>query len=201
VHIHVVGSARALELSSDLRFVAAEPKGETAPTYAQYAAQFPAGEGQDVHLLQAEDMIGDDARFSLSDTKVGAKRCVYNWNDPGQTLVATVSVKTPGWYRIFLKCCTGTNFGVPVRSLAVDGKVPFREAAALVFPDTGGWSGDADNWELRSLGQDVVDGGFRIYLTGGEHRLEFVNEEGGGLNVDFIVIHPASMSQADALKR
>ncbi|MBT7165741.1 MAG: hypothetical protein HN904_23380, partial [Victivallales bacterium] len=124
----------------------------------------------------------------------------YNWNDPGQTLAATVRIEAPGWYRVFLKCCTGTNFGIPVRSLSVDGKTPFREAAALVFPDTGGWSGEKDDWELRSLGQDVVPNGFRIHFTAGEHKLEFVNEEGGGLNVDFIVIHPAGMPKAKAVE-
>lgn len=201
VRIHGVGSSRQLKLVSRLSFAAAEPKGEKAPPYAEYASQFPAGDGTDVIRLEAEDMTGGDARFAVSDTKVGAKQCVYNWNDPGQTLAATVRVQTPGWYRISLKCCTGTNFGIPVRSLVVDGQIPFREAAALVFPDTGGWSNEQDNWELRSLGQDVVENGFRIHLAAGEHRLELVNEEGGGLNVDFIVIHPADLPKDEALKR
>ncbi|MDX9980052.1 MAG: heparinase II/III family protein [Lentisphaeria bacterium] len=201
VRIQVAGATREVKLSSRLEFAVAEPRGAQSPPYDEYRRQFPDGDGRDVHVLRAVDMTGDDARFTVSTTKVGAERSIYNWNYPGQTLAATVPIATAGWYRVFLKCCTGIDQGIPVRSLAVDGKVPFREAARLVFPDTGGWSNDRDDWALRSLGQDEVPDGYCIYLAAGERRLEFVNEEGGGLNVDFIVVHPAGMGKAEALNR
>jgi hypothetical protein len=198
VRLHADQPIRDLKLSTLLSFAAAKPKGADAPSYRDYLKSEPDRDGKDLIVLQAEDMVGDDERFTVSDKKVGAERCVYNWNDSGQTLGADVLIKTGGWYRIFLKCCTGTNFGIPVRSLAIDGKTPFREAAALVFPDTGGWSNERDDWELRAIGQDVVENGFRVYLRAGMRRLEFTNEEGGGLNVDYIVVHPASMAKAQA---
>lgn len=201
VRVHVVDATREFRLVSRLSFPVAEPKGARAPAYEEYLRQFPEGDGRDVHVLRAVDMVGEDARFTISETKVGAERSIYNWNYPGQTLGATVPVVTSGWYRVFLKCCTGIDHGIPVRSLLVDGEVPFREAGRLVFPDTGGWSNDRDDWALRSLGEDEVPDGYRIHLTAGERRIEFVNEEGGGLNVDFIVIHPAGMAKAEALPR
>lgn len=202
--LRIVAAAplRELALTTTITFVPSKPKGHDAVSYEQYRRQHhEMATGSDVHVIQAEDMIGNDPRFSVSEKKVGAKSSIYNWNDPGQALTAKVEIAAAGWYRVMLKCCTGTNHGIPVRSVAVDGKLPFREAAALVFESTGGWSNETDDWAMRSVGDSALADGYALFLTAGIRALELVNEEGGGLNVDYIVIFPADMPRAEAIKR
>lgn len=201
MRIRPAAAGHKLQLTTALRFARCKPKDAHSPGRAEYErAHASAAPGRDMHVLQAEDMTGGDKRFTLSDKKVGAKRCIYNWNDVGQTLTAEIDVKSAGWYRVLIKCCTGANQGIPVRSIAIDGKVPFKAAAAMVFPDTGGWSNATDNWELRVLGQDASPPCFRFFLASGKRRLALTNEDGGGLNVDYIVVYPADMGKDDVVK-
>ncbi len=202
IRIRPVKAGRALRLTTSLRFKRAKPKDAGCPTREEYEkAHASAKSGRDLFVLQAEDMTGGDGRFTLSDKKVGAAKCIYNWNDPGQTLAATIDVKAAGWYRVLFKCCTGANYGTPVRSFAIDGQIPFKAAAAMVFPDTGGWSNGRDDWELRVLGQDAAAEGFRFFLAKGKRHISFTNEEGGGLNVDYVVVYPSDMPKSEAILR
>ncbi|MCK5804121.1 MAG: heparinase II/III family protein, partial [Lentisphaeria bacterium] len=191
LRIMAVAPTRELNLTTKIVFIPSKPKGHNVIPYEQYRQQHQsASAGSDFHLIQAEDMIGNDPRFTVSTKKVGAKSSIYNWNDPRQTLTAKVEIKASGWYRIMLKCCTGVNHGIPVRSIALDGKLPFREAAALVFESTGGWSSETDDWQMHCLGDTAVADGYALFLPAGTRTVELVNEEGGGLNVDYIVIFP-----------
>ena len=202
LRIMAASPTRELTLTTTITFTPSKPKGHDAVPYEQYRRQHtPEGSTQNLQVIQAEAMVGKDARFTVSEKKVGAKTSIYNWNDPGQTLSARIGVGQAGWYRIMLKCCTGANHGIPVRSVAIDGKIPFREAASLVFESSGGWSNETDDWEMRALGVEAVPGGYAFFFTKGMHTLELVNEEGGGLNVDYVVLYPGDMPKAEAIKR
>lgn len=202
LRIMAVAPTRELTLTTRIAFAPSKPKGHDVIPYEQYRKQHQdASAGSDFHVIQAEDMIGKDPRFTISGKKVGAKSSIYNWNDPGQALTAQVEIKASGWYRILLKCCTGANHGIPVRSVTLDGKLPFREAAALVFESTGGWSNETDDWQMRGLGDTAITDGYALFLPAGTRKVELVNEEGGGLNVDYVVIFPNDMSKAEAIKR
>lgn len=86
-----------------------------------------------------------------------------NWKQVGQWISWEVEVPEDGLYEIALRYRQNINTGVTVvRSLSIDGSIPFEEARECKFYYE-------NNWQMASLGTD--DGPFAFYLTAGAHTL------------------------------
>lgn len=86
-----------------------------------------------------------------------------NWNLNGQWISWEVEVPEDGLYEIALKYRQNKNQGVTVvRSLYIDGEIPFKEASQLQFY--------YDNaWQITNLGNEEET--YQFYLTKGTHSL------------------------------
>ncbi len=83
-----------------------------------------------------------------------------------------------------------------MRSLLINGKVPFAEAegfslpATIGTPPSDGWSNVSDDWQEAVLGADDSSPGWKIYLNKGPCTVALRNDE-GGLNLDWLELTPA----------
>lgn len=193
--VRAVDGSDRLDLETRVEITRRVTELRKLPSYEEYSKTHSEEKGEGIKasaelVLQAEDMVGDDSRFTISDKKVGAGKAFLNWNYLGQKIEHEFQVPRTGLYRISLKYCTGCNEGIPERSLWLDDAIPFREAGRIVFACTGGWSNQTDDWRVTVLGEDVLKGGFLFYLTEGAHSLKMICEGGGGLNLDYIILSP-----------
>ncbi len=86
-----------------------------------------------------------------------------NWNQNGQWISWEVTVPEDGLYEIAVKYRQNQNQGVTVvRSLAIDGKLPFQEAGQLHFYYN-------NDWQIQTLGNGGES--YQFYLTAGTHTL------------------------------
>jgi ABC-type glycerol-3-phosphate transport system substrate-binding protein len=87
-----------------------------------------------------------------------------NWRMPGQWIEWEIEVPEDGLYQIALKSKQNVNRGLrSTRTLYIDGKIPFTEAAALSFP----YSSD---WQMHVLSSSEEEP-YLFYLEKGKHRL------------------------------
>ncbi|MCM1058069.1 MAG: extracellular solute-binding protein [Firmicutes bacterium] len=86
-----------------------------------------------------------------------------NWRICGQWITWEIDVPCDGLYELDVKYRQNANQGVTVvRSLRIDGKVPFREAAQLPFYYK-------NDWQITALGDER--GAYEFYLTEGKHSV------------------------------
>ena len=87
----------------------------------------------------------------------------WGWRLPGQRIEWEFEAPEDGLYTIALKFRQNyLRGGYAVRSLTIDGKLPFREAGRIAFP----YSSD---WQMGVLGSDEEP--YRFYLTKGTHTI------------------------------
>ena len=148
--------------------------------YASYLAQHSgAAQAQvDTIKLQGEDALykSDSTLYPIADrtspysepyspskTRLNAIGGT-NWNQVGQWLTWQVEAPQDGLYEIAVRYRQNINTGVTVvRSLTIDGEVPFAEAEECRF-----YYGN--DWQLSPLG--IEDGeAFQFYLTAGTHEI------------------------------
>ena len=86
-----------------------------------------------------------------------------NWHQNGQWISWKVEVPKDGLYEIAVKYRQNDNQGVTVvRSISIDGEIPFEEASQLKF--------FYDNeWQIVTLGNGEEN--YQFYLTEGSHTL------------------------------
>lgn len=86
-----------------------------------------------------------------------------NWHQNGQWISWEIEVPKDGLYDIAVKFRQNDNQGVTVvRSLSIDGEVPFEEASQLQFCYD-------NDWQIEVLGNGEED--YKFYLTEGLHTL------------------------------
>lgn len=150
---------------------------EEIPSYEDYIASFDSGtpdysgeqrniQGEDadlkssVSLMALSDMSTADA--TPSDTEHGVLNYIggANWQRAGDTLYWSVDVPESGFYTIYFKYRQSYLLnGESYRSFAIDGTVPFQEAAEISFPYSTGW-------EVKALG-DKEGNPYKVYLQKG----------------------------------
>lgn len=150
----------------------------------QLAAWTAAGAkdaGQDGDKLEAErvsvksdqTILPINERTSPYTSPYDPNKIVYNtigggsWGQEGQWLEWTVDVPEDGLYVLALRFRQNQkNNEMSFRSLTIDGKLPFEEAASLAF-------GFNNDFCLAALGShlDADAEPYRFYLTAGTHRI------------------------------
>lgn len=152
---------------------------ETPADYTAYAAKLPAEQGKlgEVIPIQAEHMTAkNDAAIqmavdkdALSTPSAGAHETFNtvggsNWQRGGQTITWSFTVPDSGRYKIAMRAKQNTISNMTsFRTIAIDGKVPFKELLAYPFRyDL--------NWRGVTLSDEAGDP-FEIYLDKGDHVL------------------------------
>ena len=107
------------------------------------------------------------------------------WDSDGHSLAWNVTVPQDGAYLLQLKACCDIFEGVR-RIVKVDGK----DHGSFQFPRTGGWSGMTN--DFKEIYPVIGDKPVLLMLTSGEHTIEFINDKGGGLNLDRFKLVPAT---------
>lgn len=153
---------------------------EVPPAYAEYLAQYGNEAPAQVETIkiQGEDAVykSDSTLYPITDrtsplsepyspskTRLNAIGGT-NWNQVGQWLTWEVEVPQDGLYEIAVRYRQNINTGVTVvRSVSIDGQIPFEEAGECKF--------FYDNdWQMVPLGTEGGDA-FRFYLTAGTHSI------------------------------
>ncbi len=158
-----------------------EPSLET-PSYAEQTALWneQGGTAQpDAIVIQAEQSSAksDRSLYPRADRSSpltepsNYKLVLYNtiggerWSRVGQWIEWTVRVPEDGFYTLSLRWKQDTKVNdVSARALTIDGELPFKEAASLLFPYGGGWQ--------SSRLQDSETGeAYRFRLSEGTHAI------------------------------
>lgn len=143
-------------------------------------------------LIEAEDITGQgEGEIKVREDKIGAKKSFSHWDQSEHWLEWKFSIPEEGFYTITLRYCTA---GSPARSLVIDNQYPAEHFKKVVFQSTqgdspsDGWSNNKDDWKSHTFSDSDGKTPFRFYFKPGEHRIKMVNLEGGGVNLDYIVI-------------
>lgn len=126
------------------------------------------GEKADIKSSDALIPLSDQSSPHVSPQDPKHSRLNYigatNWQTVGDTLIWQVEVPESGYYAVSFKYLqTYLLNGQSYRSFAVDGKIPFAEAAAIAFPYTTGWKVSAFSDETGTT--------YRVYLEKGVRSL------------------------------
>ncbi|MGD8237129.1 MAG: hypothetical protein PVH68_01135 [Armatimonadota bacterium] len=141
-----------------------------------------------VPRVQAEDFAGQGGgAVQHRDDKVAADgACFSHWDDEGHWLEWRIPVETGGDYWLVVRYCAQADVA---RSIYVDRK-PFTDAP-VIFPSTGGFSGDANDW-AHATAQNAAGEPIELSLSPGAHTLCLINADGNGMNMDYLLLWPAS---------
>jgi len=137
--------------------------------------------------VQAEAFSVEEGGAVEVGEKIGASgRAFKFWDKEGHALEWTFDVEEAGDYVVLVRYC----HAVPVarREISIDGRKLGEEGLSFIFPGTGGWSSETDDWSeiwLAQRGQGTV-----IPLTPGKHTLRMVNSHGESMNLDWIRVVP-----------
>lgn len=110
---------------------------------------------------------------------------IMAWTTEGHELIYDFEAPASGYYAISLKYCSEEQ---PRRTIKIDGAVPHEAFSNFEFKTTGGWSRDADNWEIATVSDANYGVPWLIYLDKGKHTLS-ITQMGEGMNLDYIVLH------------
>jgi len=109
------------------------------------------------------------------------------WDKQGHRLEWTFAVPADGRYALQVRACHGLNTEV-TRQVLLDGQPVGDPAASCPFPNTGGWSSDADNWRDLYLVQGARP--LVLDLRAGRHVIALLADRDGGLNLDWLRLVP-----------
>jgi ABC-type glycerol-3-phosphate transport system substrate-binding protein len=91
-----------------------------------------------------------------------------NWKKVGQWISWEIEVPQTGYYTLALRYRQNINTGVTViRSLSIDGQVPFKEASELKFLYSNDWKMD----RLSPMANADKDNPYLFYLEAGTHEI------------------------------
>jgi hypothetical protein len=166
------------------------------PAYADYLKTAPhdpiGAAAQAIHVSSDQFVLPAHVRLR---PKVGVDHpVVAAWDDIDSRVTAHVNIRQAGWYHIKLRYCTGES---PTRSILINGAYPFNEAHSFLFPGTigdapsDGWSNRTSDWKDVTLGEAQTSGGWLFYLPKADVVIDLEND-GGGLNLDWLNLEPAS---------
>ena len=127
-------------------------------------------QGEDATLKSENYLISKADRSSCDvypNSPVSAKINYIggnNWSSPGNTICWDFTVPSDGCYKIAFKYQQSYLMNSSVyRTLSIDGKVPFKEAAEVSFPYS-------NSWQTKNFESDSSKP-YLIYLTKGKHSI------------------------------
>jgi len=161
--------------------------------YLNASKAFPAGSAGGAPIRVTAEAMTVPEKAVLAAKAGNAGKVVAKWEEPGTSAVAKLAVPQAGWYRVRIRYCSGAE---PVRSLLVNGKVPFADAEGISLPSTighppsDGWSNFVGDWAETVLGAGQVPVGWKVYFPQGPAEVA-LRTEAGGLNLAWLELVPA----------
>ena len=138
-------------------------------------------------VVQAEDFVAQGGgEVRVIDTKTAAVGSSFShWDADGQWLQWKVTVPATGYYKIALCYCSDNP---RQREVVVNGRA-ITELGAFGLEPTGGFANGSDDWKLVAI-PDPIDLGkpMTFKFEKGENTLRLANVQGGGVNVDYLVV-------------
>jgi hypothetical protein len=138
-------------------------------------------------VVQAEAFTGQSGgEVKVADNKKASVfTSLSGWNDAGHWLEYTVDAPADGYYNLSLVYCT--QLANAERVLEINGEVqePF---AQMIFPVTGGWSNNSDDWKLFTLMNPTNNKPLLVKLKKGANTLRMTNSSGHGINLDYLMV-------------
>jgi hypothetical protein len=163
--------------------------------YDKYLKSFPdspSAPGSAPIKIAAESLTLPAGAVLVGKTGADGK-VLGRWDQNGTVATAHIDVPQSGWYRLKVRYCSAD---MPMRSLLIDGKIPFTEVEDFSLPSTvgespsDGWSNVSNDWHELVLGAEQATPGWKIYLKKGPCVLDLRND-GGGLNLDWLELDPS----------
>lgn len=194
------GGVKPAEAPAKLFLIDATHSGaqDNTPNYAEYLRGKPtAAKALRPIKIQAGVMTLPDS--VVLRQKEGAEKpvaCV--WDETDSTISAEINLPQAGWYRVKVRYCAQ---GDPVRSLLINGRIPFAEASGILFDSTqsalpsDGWSNFSDDWRVTALAARRGATPWSVYLPAGKNMISLRQDGGGGQNIDWIELEPADLSE------
>jgi hypothetical protein len=147
--------------------------------------------GDNEVIVQAEDFAAQgEGEVRIVSGRVNAiGKAITYWDQSlGHWLEWKLNVPRDGDYYLILKYASGAP--AAKRSVQIDGKFPDAATQNAVFPGTGGFSAELDNWRFQQLlnGEDKP---LKLTLSKGAHTLRMTNL-GGGMALDYILLQKAT---------
>lgn len=128
-------------------------------------------EAENAAFKSAQSIYMLNDRTSPVDSPYDYKAIRYNtigadkWQMPGQWIEWDITVPESGLYAISLRYRQNLKSNdVSSRTLYIDNAIPFQEAQSLEFHYN-------SSWQMESLGEKQVKGGYLFYLSEGLHTL------------------------------
>lgn len=126
-------------------------------------------QGEQAILRSEQSLYATYDRSSPTTQPLSLSNTILNiiggnsWTINGQWIEWEINVPEDGWYNLAIKGRQNYNRGQSsIRTLQIDGNVPFAEAEQIHFQ----YSND---WEIKALGNESGD--YRFYLTEGKHTV------------------------------
>jgi len=88
------------------------------------------------------------------------------------------------FYNVSAVSCTQLANGERILEINREVQEPF---APMVFPVTGGWANNSDDWKLFTLMNPTNDKPLLIKMKKGANILRMTNSSGIGINLDYLL--------------
>jgi hypothetical protein len=122
---------------------------------------------------------------------------ITQWNGKDHWLEYGCEVAHTGWYQLGLKYCLEGDEAV--RAVRLDGEYLDPSLTTVALPGTGGWSNGADQWSLVPVCLPDSSTPMIVRLVQGKHVIRLESPAGGGLNLDYLVLAPATATLSRAM--
>ncbi|MBN8215489.1 MAG: hypothetical protein J0L75_02555 [Spirochaetes bacterium] len=130
-------------------------------------------------LVEAEAFAkqeGGEVKIRSAQEKPGIHgKCFSHWDKQGHLLEWKVKIPEAGRYLLLIRYSAASE---AVRETSVDGR-----AVSQLFDGTGGFGAAASDWKF-AMAKETSPVAFE--LAAGEHTLRMVNEDGNGMNLDYL---------------
>ncbi|NMA40194.1 MAG: hypothetical protein GX937_08435 [Lentisphaerae bacterium] len=142
----------------------------------------------DAITIQAENIAEETGGAVIREPKVDSDEdAIKFWDKAGHALTWEFTVPADGRYALLVRACHSFGDGV-ARHIAVDGAPLNQEDTPFLFPGTGGWSTNANQWREVWVAHNRK--ALILELKAGQHRLTMTNADNCGLNLDWLKIVP-----------
>ncbi|MBL8993361.1 MAG: hypothetical protein JNM63_08480 [Spirochaetia bacterium] len=175
-----------IKLRIDVQVLAGVSAGESPVLSAKVAT--PGALDADAITVEAENFQGEAGSIEAVAKVAASGKAIKGWDSEGQKISWPFAIRESGLYAVDLRYCLGTERDSR-RGLLVDGKA-VDGGVSHIFPSTGGFAGDADDWKNVRLASGPS--ALLVYLDKGTHLISFVNQ-GGPLNLDWVRLVPVKI--------
>jgi len=175
----------------------------TEGSYAEYLAHHKGAEGEEEHILKAEDFLLDPGEEVVLD--------YYEWINPS-TIKLEVGIEKAGLFLIYFRYQSLNDSPNPLAlEIEINGEVPFQEASQAILDTfwkeaneevgTDRYGNDVsvlqilhEEWKTAPLKDagNLHPQGLKFYFRGGENEVK-ITKTSGKLRISEIIIRPASV--------